>query len=421
MYWLIENDEQLNSFKELNIKEAFIELILGNDNIHPILNNLVAVYIKPFNSKGYLISLNHNDTTSLDFNKVKEIIDSFTLIYVLDKKRFLYFFQNKQTIDLYFYINFTIKDIPIYNFYYNKYGDIPYVNKIIPIVKHYQYCEELFSKIKDLSIQNNIFYDKLTYVFYYIENNGIHIDKELFDTHYQLNNPNFNIKDNTIYTYYNLYNMTGRPSNSFNNINFMALNKTDGTRDSFIPKNDYFVEIDISAYHPTLIGQMLNFDFKNKTPYEYLSTEANIKLEEAKEIMFQNIYGGIKHKYKNIEFFKQLQILIDNNWEMFNNSGEVIVPISSYCFKKDKLDDMNPYKLFNYILQQTETATNVNILWDIIKLIKNKKSQIVLYVYDSILLDLDLKEKHLVEDINNIFTKYGLNIKIKKGKTYNFK
>jgi hypothetical protein len=70
-----------------------------------------------------------------------------------------------------------------------------------------------------------------------------------------------------------------------------------------------------------------------------------------------------------------------------NNSGQVIVPISGYCFKKDKLENMNPQKLLNYLIQNLETAYNVNILWEVFKILKNKKTKLVLYTYDSFLLD----------------------------------
>ena len=36
------------------------------------------------------------------------------------------------------------------------------------------------------------------------------------------------------YTEYNLYTSTGRPSNKFGGVNFAALNKEDGSRNSFV-------------------------------------------------------------------------------------------------------------------------------------------------------------------------------------------
>jgi hypothetical protein len=79
---------------------------------------------------------------------------------------------------------------------------------------------------------------------------------------------------------------------------------------------------------------------------------------------------------------------------------------------------MNPQKLFNYVLQNYETSNNVLILLDIIKLLKNTKTQIVHYVYDSFLIDLSKDEKELVERVYNIFKERNLNIKLSYGKSY---
>jgi hypothetical protein len=56
-------------------------------------------------------------------------------------------------------------------------------------------------------------------------------------------------------------------------------------------------------------------------------------------------------------------------------------------------------------------------VWDIIKLLKNKSTKIVLYTYDSILLDYD-EDDEILEDIKNIFKKHNLKIKLTKGKNY---
>ena len=82
-----------------------------------------------------------------------------------------------------------------------------------------------------------------------------------------------------------------------------------------------------------------------------------------------------------------------------------------------EIKDINPQKLFNYTLQNLETSTNVCIVWDIIKLLKNKKTKIVLYTYDSILLDYD-NDDNILEQIKEVFKKYKLKIKLTKGDNY---
>ena len=84
------------------------------------------------------------------------------------------------------------------------------------------------------------------------------------------------------------------------------------------------------------------------------------------------------------------------------------------------MDNMNPQKLLNYVLQNLETANNVLILWDIFKILRGKNTKLVLYVYDSFLFDVDESEEETLKEINNVFEKFKLNTKTKKGKNYNF-
>jgi hypothetical protein len=100
--------------------------------------------------------------------------------------------------------------------------------------------------------------------------------------------------------------------------------------------------------------------------------------------------------------------------------GYVEVPTSGYRFYKSKLEDMNPQKLFNYVLQNLETATNVCILIELHKLLRGKNTKLVLYTYDSFLFDLD-KSEDLIIKIEKVFKKYQVNVKNSYGDNYNFK
>lgn len=44
--------------------------------------------------------------------------------------------------------------------------------------------------------------------------------------------------------------------------------------------------------------------------------------------------------------------------------------------------------------------------------------RIILYVYDSYLIDLDKNEQYIIEDIKNIIKQKGYNVSIKIGKDY---
>ena len=73
------------------------------------------------------------------------------------------------------------------------------------------------------------------------------------------------------------------------------------------------------------------------------------------------------------------------------------VLFQNIVYRKDKLDDMKPQKLLNYVLQNLETAMNVRILWDIFKSLRNRKTKLVLYTYDSFLFDFKEGEEDLIK------------------------
>jgi hypothetical protein len=419
MFYIVETSEQLNEFFEIGYEKVFVEPILFNDNIHPALNHLSLLYIKPLNdSKGYILCLNHTEALKLHKTHITNLLASFKEIYVRNRKSFIYIFPLKNLIDISFYIpEYVEPTTPTHESFYQKYGNKENINTIIPLVKHYEKCELIFDKVKNyFKTDNAKFNNKFTSVFFAIERNGIKINKKQFDKYFELDNEHFNIQDDTIYTQYNLYTTTGRPSNSFNSVNFAALAKDNGCRKSFIPKNDKFIEIDISAYHPTLAAQLVGYDFGDETPYEYFAREAGIEVSEAKILMFRQLYGGVYNEYKHIDFFQLIEEHVNKLWKEYTTNGYISCPISGHMLTKD-IKDINPQKLFNYTLQNLETSTNVCIVWDIIKLLKGKKTKIVLYTYDSILLDYH-DEDDILDQIKEVFKKYNLRVKATKGLNY---
>jgi hypothetical protein len=419
MFYIIETSEQLSEFFEIGHDKVFIEPILFNDQVHPALNHISLLYIKPVvNDKGYILCLNHSEALKLNKTPITNLLASYKEIYVRDRKSFIYFFPLKNLIDISFYSPEYIEPTTsAHEIFYRNHGHRENINTIIPLTKHYEKCELIFNKVKDYFKTDNVkFNNKLTSVFFAIERNGIKINKKQFDKHFELNHEQYSIQDNTIYTQYNLYTTTGRPSNSFNSINFAALSKDNGCRKSFIPNNDRFIEIDISAYHPTLAAKLVDYDFGDETPYEYFAREAGIEVNEAKILMFRQLYGGIYNEYKYIDYFQLIEEHVNKLWKEYITNGYISCPISGHMLTKD-IKDINPQKLFNYTLQNLETSTNVCIVWDIIKLLKNKKTKIVLYTYDSILLDY-CDDDDILEPIKEVFKKYNLKIKTTKGVNY---
>jgi hypothetical protein len=248
-----------------------------------------------------------------------------------------------------------------------------------------------------------------------IERNGIRIDREKFKSHFH------DVDGEYVYTQFNYKTLTGRPSNKFNGVNYAALNKENNSRESFIPRNDHFVEFDIGAYHPTLLAKLVGYDFGGEDIHSSFAKMYGVDYKKAKELTFKQLYGGVFDQYKELEFFKKVQVYTDKLWEEFNEKGWIECPISKHRFVKEKLGEMKPQKLLNYVLQNLETAMNVHILWEIIKVLRNKKTKIVLYTYDSFLFDVSKEEEGILDEIKELFNKHKLQIKTCHGSNYNFK
>jgi len=415
MFWLIEDLDKVDQFCKINHKEVYVEVIPTSPTLHPIQNRICALYLRPLeDTKGYIIPIKHSETINFSNDILQKVISSIGKIYVRDKKEFLHYLIHKQVYQPTPHPPTYIPEPTMASKHLHKlYAECTHVNVLVPIVKHYETCSENFNNFE---IGNpNLFYNnKAAIVFNKLEQSGIKINQKQFERYFDRDEGEY------VYTKYNLNTTTTRPSNTFGGINFSALNKDNGERKCFIPRNDLFYEMDISAYHPTLLANSLHYSFDSDDVHGSFAKMYKVDYKKAKEITFKQIYGGIWKQYEELEFFKKVKVYTDKLWHSFENEGYVECPISGYKFEKSKMDNMNPQKLLNYVLQNLETANNVLILWDIFKILRGKNTKLVLYVYDSFLFDVDESEEETLKEINNVFEKFKLNTKSKKGKNYNF-
>jgi hypothetical protein len=413
MFWLIENKDQLDKFITRDATRAFIEIIPFSYNIHPADNNYISlIYVRPLGYDGYIVAINHEETlNTLDISW----LDRFDVLYVRDKKEVLHYIFHPNIIDL--TLNRHNYQKPLTNTHNHFYSKYPYkkdLNTLIPVTKHFEYCENLYDDLKfNIDEPINDFYNrKSTVAFYALESNGIRICKDKFEKKFH------SIHNDTIYTQYNFKTTTTRPSNKFRGVNYSALSKKDDSREAFIPCNDMFIEMDISAYHPSLLAKLIDYEFNEEDIHEAFAKMYGVEYKEAKQLTFKMLYSGNFGKYSELDFFKKAKQFTNIIWEEFNNNGFIECPVSKYKFEKTNLEDINPPKLLNYLLQNLETSNNVLILWRIFKILKNKQTKLVLYNYDSFLFDFHKSEKHLVDELKMLFKEFGLRIKLSYGTNY---
>ena len=418
MFWLIENKEQFEVLKNSGFKEAFVEIISNNPYQHPTQNSVIGFYVRPIQGhKGYILPISHPECENLFEDEVYLYLKGLETIYVRDKKEFLHYTILKQLVDI------TLGSPPYippkttaHTTLYRRFPDLLTVNQLVPITKHYEVCEQVYDDLEHRvnTVVNPFYNDRATLVFNAIERNGIKIDKDEFEKHFHP------VENDVVYTSYNYKTLTTRPSNKFGGVNYAALSHKDGSRKSFIPHNDIFVEFDIGAYHPTLAAMLVDYDFGSGDIHQAFADMYKVDYAKAKELTFKQLYGGVFDNYKDLPFFKATSEYIRTTWETFQTEGVITCPISNYEYKRDVLENMNPQKLFNYILQNMETSLNIEVLFRIFKLLKGRNTKLVLYTYDSFLFDVDKSEEFLLDNIKEVFYKLKLQIKEKNGINYDF-
>ena len=425
MFYLIETKDQLKQLKEKlkTVKNIYLEYIQGNDNTHPALAEIIAIYLN-INKESFIIPINHLECINWDKNAIFTILSNKEgKYYIWDKKAALHLNPQLSYTD----IQHSTPPINNHNtqahtWYYRKFPHTK-VNKMIPIGKHLERCESKLHEIIGYfpSSINNYFNDILLPVLYKLEQNGLKINNK-FDDYFKLKNKKYSIKDNHIYGWYNPYTTTGRPVNNFNGINFVGLKHNNGERDSFEPDNDFFIEMDYDGYHPRLIGDIINYQFKDNVHNELAQIYFKSKkitpeqYKESKTLTFRQIYGGIDKANLHHPFFRKTQNFIDIIWEEFNKNG--YIDVGSYRIKKDDHPKIHAQKLFNYYIQATETETNIRVINEIQQYLGNKKTKLVLYIYDAFVFDFSKEDhKQVLLDLHTILSD-KFPVKLKTGAHY---
>jgi hypothetical protein len=414
MYYIVETKEQLDYLSQNKTDNCFVSVIPQNDNHHPSLTKPCLVYYHN-GEKGYILPIDHSEAFKLDWEHVKHFIISHDVVRVLDKKYHRYFLPGGKLYDVNFieYIDELEHDTKVHVEFNRQKYYLNEVNSLIPISKHYEKWENIYKKATEKLVfkkwykVNEFLNGPFTEVFYQIEKNGIGIDPRKFNKHFETTWKDNSIYGNTVFTQYNLYNLTTRPSNAFNGVNFAALPK-DHARESFEPNNYMFVEFDYSAYHPRIIAKMIGYEFETGDPYD----------EIPKEIMFQNIYGGIRDEYAWFPFFTKLNEWLDEEYAKFKlNMGLSIAGNNTILHRN--ISEPNKNKILSYLIQSYETYYNTLTLERVLKLLEGKKTKIVLYTYDSILLDVAKEDvKTLLPKIKQELEADGFPTRMSVGENY---
>ena len=290
------------------------------------------------------------------------------------------------------------------------------LGKIAPLMKWNEYLKSFIDKFNLPTPSKSWIDDTMIPLLSDIERYGCRIDEKKFIDRYP--NATKHLKGNTLYTEYNPYTVTSRPSNRFGGINFSALNKKDGTREVFVPKEGHiFLQMDYDAYHPRIIGKLVKYDLPKTSVHQWLADQYEVDYSESKGITFQLLYGGIPEEFDSIPYYKKVREFIEKLWSKSSEVGYLQtqhrrIPLSS-------IEGLNPQKLFNYLLQATETELNMGIMKKVVEFIKETKIELTLYTYDSFLFSYpsDTPKEHALK-LKEIVESFGFPINADWGKDY---
>jgi hypothetical protein len=346
------------------------------------------------------------------YEKQQGELDKEKLYKGIDYKTFIK--NDLKFLDLnvvnYWHFNKVKYEVNWSNFYNDS--DYMYYYPLYKIMEKINYQDDDLEVTPELQL----FHDEFCEAFTKIELNGIGVNTNLIST-FGYHVAKY-VYDKKLYQNYNFFTTTSRPSNAIHNLNFAAL--TPEHRKCFSPLNDVFVEFDFDAYHPRLIGNLVDYDFPNSSVHEYLSEKYGVDIDKGKNMTFQYLYGGIPNEIASkIEFLNMTKNLINEMWIEFKNKKKINTHIYNRPLKEENLDNLNPQKLFNYYIQSYETERNVKLLIKLHQYLLSRKTNIVHYNYDSFLFDYDRSDGvQTIYDIKRILEENGFMTKTNVGLNY---
>jgi hypothetical protein len=419
---VINSYEQYNELKTRMDREMHICTPIFRDLYYHVMENeLLCVCITFMSGEHFVVSISHDDAphfalpvgNALCFTANSKVLSTS----YIDLAAVAYIHQLNIPV---------LKDFftPYVNDTYTTFYNMRNVNRIIPLTVWSNILADYNTELLPIM---NVYTPSKQYTYMHellntlqnIENAGMCIDRTVLSQHFSSDAMRA-FKSNMVYTEYNPYTATGRPSNRFGGMNFAALNKSDGSRGSFISRYPLgsLVQMDFEAYHLRLMANELNVELPSEQSIHtelakiYFNTMdiTEDMYAESKRRTFEVMYGMSRETY-NFELFEKIhehrkQYEYTNTIELPSGiTVDVITP--------------NASKLFNYYMQSLEMVRTLPKLTRIIDLIKNTTAHLVLYTYDSILLDIQTMDTELLQQIQDILEENKtFPVRVYSGNTY---
>ena len=421
----VENDTELIELREKLETEVSIWYPMWVDNEkHPQNTHISFIFVRTHTDK-YILSHKHTDSLSLSKSLIEGILNTTGEKWVFQKKKLLQSFENPKEglfdVDTAYFLKTgeTIDYSRPIQHLVNSLLHKGYKEDIIQSVPILKLCEaiepELLKHTNQKSKTYNWYNDTFIPTLSDIEQFGIRVDREKFIDRWPQAQKQLS-PDNVVHTEYNPFTVTGRPSNRHGGVNSAALNKTDGSRDGFVA-DGIVLQMDYNAYHPRLIGKLIKFHMPEGNVHEWLAEQYGCDVSEGKGITFRLLYGGIDDDFRQIPYLNAVADYIDELWIETQKRGFLQTPHREIPLSW--IEQPNPQKVFNYLLQAVETEMNVDKMRRVLNWIEGSEIRFCLYTYDSFLFDVPTDvDKSLIKGLKEIIEDGGFPIKANWGLDY---
>jgi len=426
----VETTEEVESFlKQFSANESIVIPVFTDTKAHPAANTLSLLYVR-FGLDDYVLPFSHNEALNLPLDVLSHLVTEHRVyspfvkalrhvlpvnLPLVDLKGVEYFATGSVTEDSKFYL-------PAQLAFYNQNGRFLNINRALSIMTLVKYLRSYADLLSDILARHQPIIDTEAFQFHnnvvlpacsFMESGGIHVETDDFVEKYGIRVKRL-LKDDLVFTEYNPYTLAGRVSSKFGGISFTSLNKTDGTRAMFTSRfaNGSMVLIDFESFHLRLMGELINYALPQGSLHEFFGKQYFEKdtltpeeYEESKKITFALLYGD--QTDTDIPFFQSVQQFTTAMWDSAQGSGTYQSP-TGRIIALDRIEDPSPSKLFNYLLQLREMEVGMQGIFNLIPLFQNKNSKVVLYTYDSILIDFDHADgAPLLKDIVRVLEQGG--------------
>lgn len=222
---------------------------------------------------------------------------------------------------------------------------------------------------------------------------------------------NFLKKINTIepFVKYNVYGTkTGRLTTMKNSFPVLTLSKEH--RVCLEPKNDLFVEFDFNAAELRVLLALSGIEQPDGDIHEWNAKNVFKGIptrKEAKERIFAWLYNPESRDYLANQSYERDKVL-QKYWDGRN-----------VCTFYNRKIEADKHHALNYVIQSTTADLFLRQMIKVHKLLKGKRSHIAFSIHDSLVLDFDKGERHLIGDIAGIFAdtdlgKFKVNLSLGK-------